>query len=181
MMAVTMHDSPCGMKGGSNKKNSQHSDSLKNRNFTGKVNRKITLDSILKHGNDMIRFRPSDYVSIEGYVVLVKLGSSESCNCNSKNPQDKDIHVQIVKDLNNVISRGIGTNTMIVEINRYTRDSIDYKFVKSLWHKKVKIQGWMFADVEHKQNSYNTATKMTNIWRATLWEVHPVMSIKEIK
>lgn len=159
----------------------RESDSLKNRNIVGQVNNKITIDSILKRGLDLNRFNPQDYVSIEGYVYLVKLGNSETCNCDSKNPSDQDIHIEIVKNLNSVVKRGIGTNIIIVEINRYTRQSIDYNFIKTLVNKKVQVQGWMFCDKEHKQNSFNTANVFTNVWRATCWEIHPVMSINEVK
>jgi hypothetical protein len=172
--------SQCPPKGDNLKPKFQYLDSLKNRTSSSNTITPISLDSILKPGDDTKRFNSSQYVSIIGYVFEVKLGGSETCNCRTKDKSQFDIHIEIVKDLNDAA----GNKRMIVEINRYARandKSLDYALIHSLKGKKVEVQGLLFFDDEHKQNAQNTRPDGTNIWRATCWEVHPCLSIKEIK
>ncbi len=141
---------------------------------------KISLDSILRPGDDTKRFSENTYVDLEGYVYDVKYGGAETCNCHTTDKTQLDIHIEIVKDLSDTPGR----KRMIVEINRFTREkdkSLDYASVRSLRGKKVELSGWLFFDEEHKQNAANTMPNGTNVWRATAWEVHPCMYIKEIK
>jgi hypothetical protein len=42
----------------------------------------------------------------------------------------------------------------------------------------VRIGGWLMFDGEHKQNAKNTVSGGAHIWRATVWEVHPITSIQ---
>jgi len=168
----------CPPKGDSPKVKLQLLDSLKNRiSSKEEINSDITLDYILMHGDDSKRFTQKELVTITGYVFMVKYGGAETCNCHATDKTQLDIHIEIVKDLAN----SDGTKRMIVEINRYTRasdKSMDYEAVKKLIGKKVTITGLLFADIEHKQNSYNITPCGTNLWRATIWEIHPCLSIK---
>jgi hypothetical protein len=43
----------------------------------------------------------------------------------------------------------------------------------------VSVSGWMFPDAEHAQNAANTS-KGTDIWRATIWELHPAFKIEKV-
>ncbi len=169
----------CPTKGDSDNKKHQESDILKNRSIASKTLTKISLDSVLKPGDDKKRFNQNTFVEITGYVFNVKRGGSETCNCHSDDKSQLDIHIELVRSL----SETEDTKRMIVEINRYTianNKSMEYRLIKLLVGKKVNITGWLFFDEEHKQNAINTSPKGTNIWRATCWEVHPCISIKEI-
>ena len=182
-MVSALQTPPCGVKGSGKNTKDQISDSLKNRSVSSdKINSKITLTGMLKRGDDTKRWKQSDYAKITGYVLDVKYGGWESCNCYSKDKKDFDIHIEIVKGL--APKYIADSNIVVVEINRFVRasdKSLDYDAVRKLKNKKVEIEGWLFADVEHKQNSYNTNPKGTNVYRATLWELHPLISIKETK
>lgn len=171
----------CPVKGDKNNAKFQHIDSLKNRSIpSNSTNFKITLDSILKPGNDAARWSSDNYVDIIGYVYDVKYGGAETCNCHSANKPDLDTHIEIVQDLKN----SGPTKRMIVEINRYVKTNdttLSYKYTRSLIGKKVEIRGFLFFDEEHKQNSYNCNPNGTNLWRATCVEIHPCFYIKEIK
>lgn len=170
----------CPPKGDNAKPKFQTLDTLKNRTKPSSKTTTITLESIMKPGDDTKRFNTNQYVSITGYVFEVKYGGAETCNCHTKDKTQLDIHIELVQDLKN----SDGTKRMIVEINRYTRASnpkMDYNIVHSLKGKKVEIQGWLFFDEEHKQNAINTSPQGTNVWRATCWEVHPCLLIQEVK
>lgn len=143
--------------------------------FAGDSITPISIDSILKDGNDLNRFKLGELVSIEGYVILQKYGGSESCNCHAKDKSGWDVHLEIAKtkDANN-------KNAFIAEVTpKYqNRDNIDWK---SFVGKKVQIFGYIFYDVEHTQNAVNTNPTGTNLWRKSIVEIHPVIAIKEIQ
>lgn len=181
VISVANSYSQCSKTGDSQKTKLQVLDTLKNRNYVSNVvNTNITLDKILIAGDDVQRYKSTDYASFKAYVYDVKHGGSETRNCHSKNQADMDIHVELVLDLNSAGKTG----RMIVEVNRYTQaqyPEMSYKNIHKLIGKYVQVDGWMFFDEEHKQNAYNTNPKGTTIWRATCWEIHPLMNIVEIK
>ena len=168
-------------------------DVLKNRNVAGTVDNTVTLEKMLTRGDDTKRFTSSQYVKVTGYVILVKYGGAETCNCHNKkfNPKtgkfdgdtftDKsqfDIHIELAENPGDK-----STQANIVEINRYTqRDNplLTFANIKKMVGKKVEVQGFLFFDEEHHQNAVNTSLK-GNLWRATCWEIHPCMSIIETK
>jgi len=170
----------CPVKGDSSNKKYQSVDSLKNRTVSGTSATVLSLTDVLKPGDDTKRYSSKDFVKITGYVFLVKFGGPETCNCHSSEADQKDIHIELVADM----KTGSNEKSMIVEINRFTRaqdKSMDYDAVKQLSGKKVEVTGWLFFDAEHKQNAVNTRPNGTSLWRATCWEVHPCLFIKEVK
>lgn len=180
MSLIILFSLDCPVGGGSNNLKHQHNDSLKNRNFVGKKALRLSIDSLLKRGSDETRFTSNNWVEVVGIVYDVKYGGSETCNCNSEDKSDLDIHIELIRDYQSTKKN----QRVIAEINRFTRSadkSMTYDYVKSLKGKKVAVRGWLFFDAEHKHNAYNTRPDGTNIWRATCWEVHPCMSIKVVK
>lgn len=135
----------------------------------------ISIDSILKQGNDITRFQVGELVAIEGYVILQKYGGSESCNCHAKTKDGWDVHLEVAKNKNDK-----GVNSFICEVTpKYlNRSSVDWK---SLVGKKVRFIGYLFFDEEHKQNAVTTNPNGTNLWRCTCWEIHPVIDFKVIE
>ena len=159
----------------------EHLDSLKNRSVAGtKIDTTVMLQEILNTGNDVHRFTSKQYVRLTGYVILVKPGGSETCNCHSKDPKDLDIHIELALHVGDN-----ATQAVVVEINRFTKlSNPEYTVAnikKTMLNKEVIIEGWMFFDEEHKQNAVNTNPEGTNLWRATCWEVHPVCIIELVK
>src|ERR1035437_2203651 len=88
-------------------------DVLKNRNVAGTVDNTVTLEKMLTRGDDTKRFTSSQYVKVTGYVIHVKHGGAETCNCHNKkfNPKtgkfdgdtftDKsqfDIHIELAEN-----------------------------------------------------------------------------------
>lgn len=179
--SLTCNSQSCGIKGDDTSKKKQFSDSLKNRSAAviSSVDTSVTLSSLLQLGNDINRFSADKYVLIEGYVVLVKYGTGETCNCHSNGKADLDIHIELSLTPKTI---GVDSPVMIAEVTRYTKTSLmSYENIKKLQGKKVRISGYLFFDDEHKQNASNTNPTGSFIWRTTCWEVHPVCQIEEVK
>ena len=172
---VAISKKPCSIYGDNKRHEMQLADSLKNRPQTiGTIGPGIDLIHLLSSSTDEHTFFSSSYVSITGYISLVKHGGAETCNCHSKNKADLDTHIELVASLSDDAK-----NCMICEINRFNTDTtLQYKKVLKLKGKKVEISGWLFYDAEHKQNAMNTNPNGTFIWRATCWEIHPVCKIE---
>ena len=167
----------CPQSGDSKDPDHQQMDLLKNRTTTSKkTNKSVTLEKILQGGDDTDRFKSTDYVQITGYVYDVKWGGSETCNCHATDKSNLDIHIELVKDLNNASNQ----KAMVIEITRYSKGTYTYDQIKALKGKKVQVKGWMFFDEEHTQNAINTNPNGTFLWRATCWEVHPCQLIKGV-
>lgn len=176
---MTFGQTPCPVQGNNKSLKFQTADRLKNRSVAGtKIDQSVTLEKILAPGNDTARFNSNQYVAITGYVVLVKPGGLEYCECHSKDPKDWDIHIEIALSPNDGDKKA-----MIVEINRYTKaknPNYTVANIKKFLGKKVVVTGWLFSDSEHKQNAVNTNPKNDNDWRGTIWEIHPVISIVQV-
>ena len=151
-------------------------DSLKNRNFYGKVDPSITLNRILSPDQN---YTSLQYVSIIGYVSLVKYGGPETCNCHDTAKNTLDIHIELA-----LKPGASNTESMVVEINRYVRSAhpeYNLKNIKQYVGKQVRVEGWMFNDEEHFQNAVVTNPKGSHNWRYTCWEIHPVMKISLVQ
>ena len=177
--AWPLHDTapPCPAKGDSKETRIWILDTLKNRQVApSSLNSKITLDAVLAPGDDSTRFEPTDAAAITGYVVAVKRGALESCNCHS--PINRDWHIELAET-----PKAKPSDRMIVEITPRLNVAVSgiintSKPFELLIGKRVTVTGWLFFDEEHKQNARNTNPRGTDIWRATCWEIHPVTSIK---
>ena len=167
----------CPVGGDNSKPKFQHLDSLKNRSLVSKHITNVALETVMKPGDDTHRFADSQYVSITGFIYKVKWGGAETCNCHSKDKSQLDFHVELVTTLDGADN----SKAMVVEVSRFSRGHMTYESIKSLEGKKVTVNGWLFFDEEHKQNAVNTNPKGTNLYRATVWEIHPVFSISEVK
>lgn len=134
----------------------------------------ISLTRILNPGfisAENVPFTTNKLICTVGYVTMVKLGGSESCNCHSKDKEKMDIHLEL-----GISPNSHGIDCMVVEATpKYpNRSSIDWK---SLVGKKVMVTGYLFSDIEHYYNAVNTNPKGTDLWRRTLLELHPLINI----
>jgi len=44
----------------------------------------------------------------------------------------------------------------------------------------VEVRGWMLFEIEHQRESENRAPGRAGNWRATAWEIHPVIWIEVV-
>jgi hypothetical protein len=143
---------------------------------------RVTLDELLRPGNDANRWSTDRAARIQGYVVDVAYAGSEATNCFS--PFRRDIHVLIAreKDVPKI-------EQVVMEVTPNLRDwaaqhGMDWsaeKLHEQLIGRWCEFEGWLYCDVGHADESQNTADHKTNNWRATAWEIHPITKITVIR
>ncbi len=117
-------------------------------------------------------------VKLHGYVILVKYGGTETCNCHSTDKDDFDVHIV----LSNSEEDADVKDGIVVELTPRMRSVLnngwDKDAVKELfYHKWVTVYGYLFDDKEHKAMSAADGAHADNTHRASCWEVHPVTNI----
>ncbi len=178
----------CPLEGNAKRKDILALNRLKNRyNFPKESDfvKDITLQSLLKDGEDSERWTPHQAVEIIGYVSEVVKGGVETCNCKATDDENRDTHIEI---MDNPMAAEF-KNPLIAEVTprfRYimAKKGIDWstrtlrKNFKGRW---VKIQGWLFYDTEHADEADNTKPGRERNWRKTAWEIHPITSIEIVQ
>jgi hypothetical protein len=100
----------------------------------------------------------------------------ESCNCGSIADSLQDIHIYI-----GTTPGAKKEDCIIVEVTPQFKKLNPNFNAKEFVGKKVNIYGYLFYDKEHRGNAKNTCMICTNVWRRTVWEVHPVVKIELAK
>ena len=162
----------CSIGGGSTDPHHRSADSLKNRSIIPTKYESIELSQLLtmKYTDTTNQHRA---VAVSGYVMDMKEGGKESCNCGSA--VYKDTHIYLVKDEN----VDDASEAIIVEATPRMRSALGTtKQLKDQYlHHHVVVYGYLFCDTEHKQNSTVDAGKGLH-WRGSVWEVHPITKIE---
>jgi hypothetical protein len=167
---------PCGLSGSATEARLVALNVQKNRSACPAIDRRVTLEKILRPGDDRARFDGLHGAVVTGYVAEVKDGGSESCNCNRR---PYDTHIGVVQ---NPQDYGNARRYMIVEVTPRLRALHPWwttpKLKAVLLHRKVTFTGGMFFDSMHLENASNTNPRNKKNWRATCWEIHPVTAIR---
>ena len=145
------------------------------------INPAITVASMLTRGNDTGRWKITDAAEVTGYVLEVKAGGDETCNCHFTDPDKIDTHIVLVAAPNNTK----GSQKIIIEVTPRMRFIMSEKGVdwstnnlkSTFMGHWVSVTGWLFFDQEHTNASENTHPKGAHNWRGTAWEIHPITSI----
>lgn len=177
---------------------------LKNRFNLGANTETLTFKDILnlrpyKNGAMPMVENPNHarYVSVVAYVRAAYPGGTkgESCNCGAKGVKTADVHINLVIDPSTDENDATGKGVIVVEVTERTRrlaalgllDSNignDWKSttlknkIRGQW---VRFTGWLYYDDEHHDESWRvdpTNTVGRKNWRATAWEIHPIMGIE---
>jgi hypothetical protein len=177
---------------------------LKNRFNIGDSIEAMTFAGILKirpNKNGKIpavtNANQSRYISFVGYVRSVFPGGTtgESCNCGAKGRITSDAHIEVVLnplvDENDPDGKGVITVEVTERSRRLAALGLLDTNIGNDWTTKmlkdqirgrwVKFTGWLYYDDEHHLESWKidpTNSKGKNNWRATAWEIHPVMGIE---
>jgi len=178
----------CGMEGDAHGPAIWALNRLKNRYAAPKpeeINPAITLAAILAPYNDTGRWKVKQGAQITGYVFDVKVGGIESTNCHASAIAQRDTHIELVLDP----MASSPTQRVIVEVTPRWRAIMAAQGVNwstptlrdRLLGRWVRITGWMLFDVEHQNQSENTAPARQRNWRATAWEIHPITSIEVVQ
>lgn len=127
-----------------------------------------------------------DSAEITGYIVDVKVGGNESCNCGTNDEPFMDTHIYVGPTPDTKLK----SQCVIVEVTPRMRTQkaaagVDWSTPTLISTLKpgtqVQISGWLFDDQEHRPNSAidNPGFKPgANVWRGTCWEIHPVTDIQ---
>ncbi len=150
----------------------------------------VTLAAMLAPGEDETRFDQKRAASVVGFVVNVKVGGVETCNCKATTPIDRDTHIELA-----LAPDAPENQRVIVEVTPRIRLQVKNKFrddepktwttlalqshgtsgIKGKW---VEVTGWMLFDAEHTDAAENSSPGNPKNWRATCWEIHPVTDIR---
>jgi hypothetical protein len=145
------------------------------------------------------------YVSFTGYVGKVTPSKSENCNCDAKPKRLADTHIDVFPSANDIEDK---SQRVVVEVQQRCRvlaragvlkaanmlnpNDWSHENLKQLEGKWVRFDGWLLYDAEHYLEDFQTdpqdrftergvrwkPSKPDLNWRATCWEVHPVLGIE---
>lgn len=107
-----------------------------------------------------------------GYIIKAKPEGAETCNCESADDQDHDVHVYVT---NNPQDQSVG-DSAIVEVTprwravhpQWTAQNLEALAADGT---QVRITGWLLYDQEHWDMIHKKQ-------RGTLWEIHPITKIE---
>jgi len=140
---------------------------------------RVTLEELLRPGEDRARWSASSAAAVEGYVVAVVAGGAESANSFSLVRRDTHVEVGLRRD-------SPPRERVIVEVTPPIRDwakarGMDWStaaLARELTGRRCRFEGWLLFDVNHAEESENVSPGAPGNWRATAWELHPVTSIR---
>jgi len=138
----------------------------------------VSLEALLRPGDDRGRWSESRAGRIEGYVVEVTEGGIEAANCYSFD--DRDVHIHVAPR-----PEAPRKEWVVVEVTpraqRWAVErGLDWRAAtlrNELVGRRCRFEGWLLFDREHADESEQTAPGARGNWRATAWELHPVTSI----
>jgi|ERR1044071_5832935 hypothetical protein len=158
---------------------------LKNRSEEPRVwdfDPSVSLEALLRPGEDRGRWSESKAGRVEGYVVEVVSGGIEAANCYASLERDVHIHVAprpeaprsewVVVEVTPLVRRralGWGADWSAAALRRV------------LVGRRCRFEGWLLFDREHADEAENTAPGARGNWRATAWELHPVTRIEDVR
>ena len=143
---------------------------------------RITLDELLRPGDDRSRWSTQRAARIQGQVIDVAYARPEATNC--FNPCRRDVHILVARQT------GVTKNEHVVlEVTPYFQawaaekgmDWSEQALQSELVGHWCEFEGWLYFDVGHVEESENTAPHNPDNWRATAWEIHPVTKITVMK
>ena len=142
----------------------------------------VSLEALLRPGEDRGRWSESRAGGIEGYVVEVVQGGIEAANCYSY--RERDVHIHVAPR-----PGAPRAEWMVVEVTprarrRAAESGIDWSanaLRSELVGKRCRFEGWLLFDREHADESEHTAPGARGNWRGTAWELHPVTRIEVLR
>ena len=143
---------------------------------------RVTLEALLRPGDDRGRWSSDRAARIEGQVIDVAYARPEAANCYS--PFRRDLHILVA------LQKGATQNEqMILEVTPAFREwaanqGMDWSEATlraQLVGHWCEFEGWLYFDVGHQVESENTSPGGRTNWRATAWEIHPVTKIRLIR
>jgi hypothetical protein len=186
---VLRNGKPCGLAGTAKEDGGKDLNRNKNRYHppgADDIDPEVTLAAMLAPGDDVDRFDQKKAATVTGFVINVKVGGVETCNCKATDPLDRDTHIELA-----LSKHAPETQRVIVEVTPRVRaqmaarhPAVDWTTetlrdrgahgIKGTW---VQVTGWLLFDDMHIDQAENTNPGNPSNWRATCWEIHPVTKI----
>lgn len=144
------------------------------------IDASVTIFKMLNSQDDENAFDENKAGMITGYLLKAKDEGPESCNCHSDNPVNHDIHIFIAPNKNS----NNAAECVVVEITPWVkRQHPDWtsEYLNSIKGHKIQITGWLFDDWEHKMQSFASNPDLNHPARGTVWELHPISNIEDLK
>ena len=141
---------------------------------------RVTLVTLLEPGADESRWSPDRAGVIEGYLLRVVTAGVELANCLSF--FDRDLHLEIgMKPDAPAIERVIVEVTPPMQAIMRDR-GVDWstRALEAFVGRRVRVAGWLMFDHEHADEAENTRPGERDNWRATAWELHPMIAIAAV-
>ena len=143
---------------------------------------RVTLEALLRPGDDRGRWGESRAASFEGYVVEVKWGAFESANCFLY--RGRDVHIHLATRPGAPRREWVVAEVTPRARARAAAEGRDWSapaLARELTGRRCRFEGWLLFDRGHADQSENTAPGALGNWRATAWELHPVTAIEVLK
>jgi hypothetical protein len=175
----------CGMEGTATGPDAKALDRLKNRwknaPAAEDIDTNVSLAAMLAPGEDENRFDSAKGAQVSGFVIDVKVGGKETCNCKATAPIDRDTHIELA-----LANDAPKNQRVIAEVTPRLRAQMKAKDVDwttdalraAIKGKWVKVTGLLLFDSMHFGEAENTNPGGANNWRATCWEIHPITSLE---
>jgi hypothetical protein len=115
-----------------------------------------------------------------GFLLLAKRGGAESCNCDLSRTVNTDIHLVLVKDMDQGEETSV-TAEITPRIRANGHPDWLFKNVNDLEGEFIRVTGWLMLDTKHIRQSHLLPTETgfnTGLKRSTNWEVHPVTKLE---
>ncbi len=178
---------PCPMEGIAKRNNDKALNKLKNRFvFPQPKDFDTTFNwvELSEFEDDSQKFDNKKAAILRGYVLRVRMSGKETCNCNSENTEFRDTHIILTPSKE---QKGV-LNQIIVEVTPRMRflmkqQGVDWSqaALKKLQGRTIQVQGWLFYDFKHGDQSAKIRQKTKGVTRSTAWEIHPVTGLVIMK
>ncbi|NQU10951.1 hypothetical protein HQ590_09190 [bacterium] len=146
----------------------------------------INLARLLQPGRDSGRWFNRQAVEVTGYVAAVEPAPPSAANCNRSHPSMLDTRIFLALDDRPANARAERCLVAVVTPRwraRLDAQGIDWSLPtlqEALLGQWVRLQGWLYYDVDGESGSGNGVPTRVRDWRATAWEVHPVTSVEVV-
>lgn len=185
VLLTLVHNGACPEAGAAISPSGREFARLKNRVGVPKpqdFDESVSLEALLRPGEDRGRWSESRAGRVEGYVVEVVEGGIEAANCYSF--QQRDVHIHVAPRADAPRSEWVVMEVTPRARQRAVELGWDWSVValrSELVGRRCRFEGWLLFDREHADESEHTAPGSRDNWRATAWELHPVTSIEVLK
>src|SRR5262249_52273774 len=129
----------------------------------------VSLAAMLAPGEDETRFDGARAARVVGFVVKVKAGGSESCNCKATDPIDRDAHIELALSPEAPVTQQVVaevTPRQRLRIKRESREeqpkdwttkALQSHGAGGIAGKWVEVTGWLLFDIQHTGVAENTS------------------------